>query len=325
MRVIRRRWPARFRPIRILWEQLALPRLLAADRCELLHAPAYVAPLMARVPVVLTLYDLIAFSHGDYCTQSNRLHFRLLVPPSVRKAAVVVVPSRAVRDDLIRLMPGAAGKIRVIPLGLREEFRPVQDPSAFERLRRTYGIAGPFILFVGRTEPKKNLVRLIEAFRLLRQRTVLRHQLVIAGAPSWDEANVVAAVRKHGLNEVVVRTGFVPAGDLPALYSLADLFVFPSLCEGFGLPPLEAMACGTPAMVSDRGALREVAGGAAVLTDPLAPDRMARDLEAVLTDPLPRDPRIAEGLRHARTFTWARTAAATEAAYADAVNGGRRP
>jgi glycosyltransferase involved in cell wall biosynthesis len=222
-------------------------------------------------------------------------------------------------------MPAAAGKIRVVPLGVREDFRVVRDPEALGHLRRKYGLAGPFILFVGRTEPKKNLVRLIEAYHLLRQRTTLPHQLAIAGAPSWDEARVAAAVRERGLSEGVVRLGFVPADDLPALYSLADLFVFPSLCEGFGLPPLEAMACGTPAVVSDRGALPEVAGAAAVVTDPLAPARMAHDMETVLTNRPLREKRIADGLRHARTFTWQQAAAATEEAYAEAVNRSKRP
>lgn len=324
LRIVHSRWPVRFRPIRILWEQLALPPFLAAAPCALLHSPGYVAPLMAPIPVVLTLYDLIAFSHGECCTRSNRWHYRLLVPPSVRKAARVIVPSRAVRDDLIRFMPAAAGKIRVIPLGIREEFRPVSDTATTDHLRRKYGLPGPFILFVGRTEPKKNLIRLIEAYKLLRQRTALRHPLVLAGTPSWDEARVAAAVRESGLTDAVIRTGFVPAEELPALYSMADLFVFPSLCEGFGLPPLEAMACGTPALVSDRGALPEIAGVAAVVTDPLAPDRMARDMERLLTDRVLRDTCIAKGLCHARTFSWAKTAAATEEVYAEAVTG-RRP
>jgi glycosyltransferase involved in cell wall biosynthesis len=325
LRIISSRCPVRFRPIRILWEQFALPSLLAADRCEILHAPGYVAPLMSPVPVVLTIHDMIAFSHGECCTRSNRWHYRLLVPPSIRKAAVVIVPSRAVRDDLVRLMPAAAGKIRVIPPGIREEFRPVRDAVSADRLRRKYGLAGPFILFLGLTEPKKNLVRLIEAYRLLRQGTHLQHQLVIAGAPSWDEHRIAKAVREYGLTSAVIRTGFVPADELPTLYSMADLFVFPSLCEGFGLPPLEAMACGTPVLVSDRGALPEIAGDAAGITDPLAADRMAHDMERVLTDQPLRDKRIADGLRHARTFSWAKSAAATEEAYVEAFNGRRIP
>lgn len=323
MTVVPTRWPVRFRPIRILWEQLALPPLLRASRCDLLHAPGYVAPLMAPVPVVLTVYDLIAFTHGDCCTRSNRLHYRLLVPPSVRKASAIIVPSRSVRDDLTRLMPAATGKIRVIPLGVREEFRPHPDAAVCDRLRRKHSLTGPFILFVGRTEPKKNIVRLIESYGLLKYRTRLPHRLVIAGTPSWDESRVSAAVRKAGLTDAVVRTGFIAADELPALYAMADLFVFPSLCEGFGLPPLEAMACGTPALVSDRGALPEVAGVAATVTDPLAPDRMAGDMEALLTDQALRSERIAAGLRHARTFSWTRTAALTEAVYAETFAGRR--
>lgn len=319
MTVVSTRLPVGFRPLRILWEQLAFPGRLAADGCDLLHAPGYVAPLLARVPVVLTLYDLIAFTHGDCCTRSNRWHYRLLVPPSVRKADAIIVPSCSVRDDLIRLMPAAAGKTRVVPLGIREEFRPDPDEAVHERVGRKHGLAGPFVLFVGRTEPKKNVVRLLEAYRLLRQRTNLRHRLVIAGPASWDEGKVTEAIRRYGLTDEVVRAGFVPPEDLPALYRLADLFVFPSLCEGFGLPPIEAMACGTPAVVSDRGALPETAGSAARVTDPLSPERMARDMEELLTNRLVREQMIADGLRHARFFSWSRAAAATEAVYAAAV------
>jgi glycosyltransferase involved in cell wall biosynthesis len=313
------RWPVRFRPLRILWEQLALPPLLKHGHFDLLHAPGYIAPLLSSVPVVITLYDLIALSHPGLCTRSNRWHYRLLVPLSVRKATRIIVPSQTTRNDLLRFFPAAADKTRVIPLGIGAEFRVLQDEAAGERLRRKHRLPAHFILFVGGLEPKKNLPRLIESYQRLRRHSALPHQLVIAGTPSWDHAAVKRSIRQLGLEDSVILTGFVPPEELPLLYNMADLFVFPSLYEGFGLPPLEAMACGTPVVISDRGALPEIAGTAAVITDPLSPERMAAAMESILTNPALRNELRSKGLAHARNFSWAATAAATEAVYEEAT------
>jgi glycosyltransferase involved in cell wall biosynthesis len=323
MRVRLSHWPVQFRAIRILWEQLVFPALLGRDHMDVLHAPGYVAPLLAPVPVVVTLYDLIALLHPELCTRSNHWHYRMLIPLSVRKAARVIVPSTATREALARWVPSVAGRIRVVPLGIAEPFNVVRDPRAAETLRIKYGVRGPFVLFVGRTEPKKNLVRLVEAYALLRRNGVTSYQLVVAGIPSWDQGAVEQAIRRHGLEGTVVFTGRVPREELPLLYSLAALFVFPSLYEGFGLPPLEAMACGAPVVASDRGALPETTGGAAVLVNPLAPPEIARAMQTVLGDSDLRNDLIARGLRHAQDYSWARTAAATEAVYMEAARGDR--
>ncbi len=322
-RVLATRWPVRYRALRILWQQTAFSAALSRGRFDLLHAPGYVAPVLAPVPVVLTLYDTLALSHPALCTPGNRWHYRLLLPPSVRRAAAVIVPSEVTRRDVERFMPWAADRIRIIPLGIEARFGVLQDEDAAQRLQATYGLTGPYILHVGGLEPKKNLPRLVEAFHLLRQRRDLPHRLVIAGAPSWDRAEVERAIRVSGLGNRVFLPGFVPAELLPALYRGAELFVFPSFYEGFGLPPLEAMACGTPVIVSDRGALPEIAGSAALVVDPLRPAEIAEAMDAVLTRREVRTDLIARGLRHAAGFSWARTAAATEAVYAE-VAAGRR-
>lgn len=311
------RWPVRFRPIRILWQQLALPLAVARGGFDLLHAPGYVAPLLARGPVVLTLYDALALTHPGLCTPGNRWHYRFMVPLSVRRADAVIVPSETTRRDVERVMPWAADRIRVIPLGIENRFNVLHDGGAEQRLQAAYGLSGPYILFVGGLEPKKNVVRLVDAFRLLRQRRDLTHRLVIAGTWSWDRAAVERAIRAAGLEQTVVLPGFVPSDLLPALYRGAELFAFPSLYEGFGLPPLEAMACGTPVIVSNRGALPEIAGPAALVVDPLSAADIAGAMEAALTQRDVRTDLIARGLRHAAGFTWARTAASTEAVYAD--------
>lgn len=318
------RWPVGNRAVRILWEQAVLPVRLRRERIDVLHAPGYVAPVLAPVPVVLTVYDLIAIRHPGLCTRSNAWHYRALLRLSAGKAAAIIVPSAATRDDLARYLPSVAGRIRVIPLGIAARFRSEPDAAARAAVGAKYGIRGPCILFVGRTEPKKNLVRLVESYALLRQSGDISHPLVLAGIPSWDQARVERAVRARGLGGQVIFTGFVPHEELPALYRLADAFVFPSLCEGFGLPPLEAMACGVPVVVSDRGSLPEVTGGAALAVDPLDPGAMAEALRTVLRRPEVRRDLAARGLARAREFTWERAAAATEAVYTEAFEGRRR-
>lgn len=309
------RWPVRLRPMRILWQQTALPVALARGHFDLLHAPGYVAPVLSPAPVVLTLFDVIALRHPDLCTPPNRWHYRAMIPLSVRKARRIIVPSEATRDDVLRLMPHAAGKIDVIPLGIDGRFSVMPDAAARASVREACGGERPFILFVGGLEPKKNVVRLIEAYSLLRQRCAPPHRLVIAGALSWDRLNIEHGIRAAGLQEHVILAGYVPDSWLPALYRAADCFVFPSLYEGFGLPPLEAMACGTPVIVSDRGALPETAGPAALSVDPLRPAEIADAMEAVLSQRDLRADLIARGLRHAAAFNWDRVAEATEAVY----------
>jgi glycosyltransferase involved in cell wall biosynthesis len=219
-------------------------------------------------------------------------------------------------------MPAAAEKIRVVPLGIGREFQVLRDEAAFSRLRIKHKLPTRFILFVGGLEPKKNLPRLIAAYRLLRRDPSVSHALVIAGSPSWDRSAVRRAIHAGGLEDSVILTGFVPPDELPLLYNMADLFVFPSLYEGFGLPPLEAMACGTPVLVSDRGALPETTGNAAMVTDPLVPDRIAAAMKSILTDPALRDGLRARGLARAREFSWSAAAAATEAVYAEVAERG---
>lgn len=314
-RSVRTRVPARMRVLRILWEQLVLPRVLAREQVALLHAPAYVAPIWSPVPVVLTVYDVIALLLPRLCRSSNVPHYRLFLPLSVKRAAGIVVPSEVTRRDLVSQVPAAAGKVRVIPLGLDDAFRAPHDDAAVAAMRATCGLGAPFILCVARQEPKKNIPVLLEAFALLKRETGLPHRLVLVGADAWGTRAVSARIRALGLADAVVRPGFVPADELPLVYAAADLFVFPSLYEGFGLPPLEAMAAGVPVVASTRGALPEVLGDAAVLCDPLDVAGLARSMRRALEDKELRATLRAKGRARAALYTWERCAAATESFY----------
>lgn len=311
-------WPVRFRLLRVLWEQGRLPGALEREGLDLLHAPGYVAPLGARRPVVVTVYDLIALLHPEWCKPSNVLHYRVMLPLSARRAAGIIVPSECTRRDLAARLPGAKAPTRVIPLGVGGEFRAIADKTGLAALRERYGLKGPFVLFVGNIEPKKNLGRLVEAFTELKRGGNIPHRLAIAGRREWAYPAVKRRVQKLGLGGEVTFLGHVSAADLVGLYNLADVFVFPSLYEGFGIPPLEAMACGVPVVASKRGALPETLGEAALFVDPLDPADIARGLREAIANKALRGGLVERGLRRAALFTWHRTVKETEAFYREA-------
>lgn len=318
--------PTRFRPVRLLWEHAILPRLLRREGFDLLHAPGYIAPLTPDVPVVVTLYDVMALRFPQWCKPANRFHYRHLLPRSACGAHGIIVPSRATRNDVLNLLPVSEARLRVIPLGIDEQFQPVRDPARLEQVRQALGLTPPFILFSGGHEPKKNLPGLLRALHRLEADGALRHTLVVVGGKGWPDHAARRVLRDHELSRRVCFTGFVSDRDLVALYTMADLFVFPSLYEGFGLPPLEAMACRTPVVCSNRGALPEVVGDAAVQVDPEAPHALADAIARALRDPGLRADLVKKGTQRAQHFSWPRTARATEAFYREVIHGeGRTP
>jgi glycosyltransferase involved in cell wall biosynthesis len=305
--------------VRIVWQQCVFPVAAAKGGFDLIHAPGYVAPLATGLPVVLTVYDLIALEHPQWCRRSNRLHYRLLLPRSIRKAKRIIVPSAATGRDLVRRFPASGNVIRVIPPGVRQGLQPVREAGALEAVRNRYARGDRYVLFVGNLEPKKNIAGLIRAFHHLKAGGGIAHRLVIAGRRGWKCGDVFTQVRELGLAGEVDFAGFVPLRGLAALYSAADAFVFPSLYEGFGLPVLEAMACGTPVVASDRGALPEVVGDAGLLVDPRRPEDIARALRDVLSGAELRRTMIEKGLKRAGVYSWRKAAGETENVYAEAV------
>ncbi len=307
------------RLLRIAWEQLALPGRLRRDGAALLHAPGYVMPLGSPVPTVVTVYDTQALDHPEWCTPSNRLHYGLLLPRSVRRARRVIVPSSATQADVCRLFPGAAGKVRVVAPGVRLGGGVPRDPARRAEFRRRNGLDEGYILFLGNVEPRKNLPMLIRAFHMARAEGALRQKLVIAGEAGWGQSAVERDVVRLGLAGEVRFWGYVAEPDLSMLYAAADAFVFPSLQEGFGLPVLEAMACGTPVIVSDRGALPEVAGEAAMVVPADRPEAWARALGELVADSERQASLRAKGEARARAFTWDEAARLTETVYREVL------
>ncbi len=322
LQTVRCRIPGRSKGLRMLHQHAVLPRLVAKAGCDILHCPGYLAPMRNRLPVVLTVPDLIAFSHPRLCRPATVLNYRAQLPGAIRRAARIVAPSEFTRRAIGQRFPAAAPRVRTVPLAVDEQFLDDGAPGEGERIRQLYGLPPRFILFVGQIEPKKNLPGLLAAYGELRRLGACDHQLVVVGNRGWEKRELPLLARELGFGDALIMPGFVPRGDLPAFYRAAELFVFPSFCEGFGLPPLEAMACGTPVVVSDGGALPEVVGDAGVVIPRPDAASLAQTICALLKDP-DRLRRLGKaGRLRAANFSWRKHVADTEKIYCEAV--GRR-
>jgi len=307
---------------RIIWQQTALPMYLKAEKVDLFHGPGYVLPAMSRVPGVVTVHDVIALTRPDLCKKSNVMHYRRVVPRSVRRAQLVIVPTNAVARQVAETLGTGEEKIRVIPGGIDSRFRPA-DKLQKDKVRRELDLPGPYILHVGNLEPKKNLTALVRAFFAAKKNKNLPHKLVLAGAPGWKYGPVLRLIGELGLESEVVRPGYLGRDLLPGLYSAADMFVFPSLIEGFGIPPLEAMACGAPVIISKDPALVETAGGAALEVEAEDLAELRKAIEAVAENKDLRARLIEKGRARAAQFSWIETARKTLDVYHEAAHRAR--
>jgi alpha-1,3-rhamnosyl/mannosyltransferase len=304
---------------RIIWEQTRLSAAARREGVELLHGPAYVLPRNWRGPSVVTVHDLLALTHPEWCTRSNVSHYRLTMPPSLRRASRIVATSQTVAAELRRRPEVDADRVRVIPLGVEEQFSPA-PPAEVQRVRGWYEIPGPYLLTVGNLEPKKNLVGLLELFgRLVDE---IPHTLVIAGRTAWGDTRPFRRALEVLPPERVKLLGYVPREALPALYSGADLYLQLSWYEGFGLPPLEAMACGVPVVVSRGGALPEIAGPGAVIVDAADLTETAQAVRRLLGEEATRSRQAQLGQAHAAQFTWARHAQGLDELYREVLGHG---
>lgn len=295
-----------------LRQQWAVPRLLRRLKADLYHSPYYLMPYRPGCPTLLTVHDLIPLLLPRHSTVQARLLFRWTMALALRAAYHVIAVSEATRRDLLRYFHLPHGRVSVIPEAPDPAFHP-RSMAEIEAVRRQYALPESFVLYVGSNKPHKNLVRLIEAWYHLTEYAI-RNTLVIAGPwdPRYPEPRRLA--ERLGLQDIRW-LGPVPEADLPALYSAATVFVFPSLYEGFGLPVLEAMACGTPVACSNVSSLPEVVGEAALTFAPDDHDAIADALTRLLLDADLRADLRERGMQQAARFSWERTAEATIALY----------
>jgi glycosyltransferase involved in cell wall biosynthesis len=305
-----------------LREHISLPLKLRRLGANLLHSPHYVVPLLCSTPSVVTIHDCIHLLFPQYLP--NRMawrYARFMMGHAIRRSVVVLTVSEASRADILRFYPDAdPARLQVVPNAIDEAILEEPDEEEMARVRERYQIRGRFVLYAGNIKPHKNLERLVRAFGMLKRRPAFSDvKLLIIG----DEVNRFASLRRtmeaEGVRQDVRFFGFVPDHTLGALYRLASVFAFPSLYEGFGLPPLEAMACGTPVVTSRISSLPEVVGDAAVLVDPYSVDDIASGLQKTLDDESLRTELIARGRKRAQQFSWQRSARAIHEAYMKAL------
>ena len=315
------------RPARLAFQQVLLPAAAALLRLDVVHSPSFILPLVrGRARHLLTVHDLTfdTLPHVHIPLRRSRA-FRAAVAHSIRRADLVTVPSRSVASVIRARLPDVdAGKLRVVPWGIADEFRP-QSPGAIADVRARLGLPERYLLFVGTIEPRKNLPVLLEAYRRVAAHRTAPPHLVLAGRPGWGVDEVLALARTPALRPLVHIAGYVPQADLPALYTGALLLAYPSLEEGFGFPPLEAMACGVPVLASTGSALSENLGGAAELVSCDDVDGFADAIERLIADADLRRARRQQGFARAAAFRWTETAAQMRSSYSElAAHGDRR-
>ena len=304
-----------WRTPRMVWMQTLAPRLLRRLDPDVVHFTNGMVPVSSPVPTVVTIHDMSLTLYPRYHPPRRVLLNRPFVDLAARRADAIITVSESAKHDICRLYGLPSGRVHVVHEAAAPSFRPIVDPDVLRRVTERYGLADRFILSVGTIEPRKNLPVLIDAFARLRAHGDLPHQLVCAGPYGWLSGDIGERVERLNMSSSVRFTGYVPFGDLPALYSLAEMFVFPSIYEGFGLPVVEAMASGTPVITSHVPALAEVAGGAVQYVDRLDADALGDAMVTLARDRSRRDELRALGLARAHTFSWERAARETLAVY----------
>jgi glycosyltransferase involved in cell wall biosynthesis len=303
-----------------------LAPLVKKEKIDLFFAPFQITPPWLSCPLVVTVHDMMdllypdAFSYHPFpLRHAMKAYFRFNVPRSVGNASMILTVSCSTKKDIVDYFKLPDDKIRVIYNGVESNFKPVDDDNLRHRVKNKYQLPDKFILYLGSIKPYKNLAGTLESFLKFQQKWPESNQvkLVIAGLKHFSLPSVQNLLEKAAVKNKILRIGAVEESDLPVVYNLAELFLFPSIWEGFGFPPLEAMACGTPVIASDRSSLPEVVGEAGILVDPENTDQIADEIHRVLTDESLRKQMIQKGIQQASKFKWDVAAEETLAALKD--------
>jgi len=305
---------------RLMWEQTTFPRLVHRAELDLLHSLHYTKPVRLGCPSVVTIHDMTFFLFPHLHTRSKRIFFPFAIRSSIRRADALIAISESTRQDSIRLLGISPQKIFTTMLGITDEFRVVKDKGLLEKVREKYDLPEAFVLYVGLVEPRKNIPFLIRAYKSLVDEGI-QHNLVIVGRFGWMYHEVFKQIEELGLEDRVQFTGYMPQDDLPMVYNLASLFVYPTKYEGFGFPTLEAMACGTPVVTTAISSLPEIVGNAGILVPPGDEQELTGAMVEVLSDPIFYDQLRTRGLQRSEQFTWERTARETLKVYQQVLGG----
>ncbi len=302
---------------RTLWMQVGARKEFTRDGIDIFWSPEPILPLnlAGTFKTVITLYDLVAVYFRETMKWDNKIIFPLFFRKSLEKAGKIIVVSVTTMDDLLRIIPSLQKKLRLIYCGgAGEQFRPFDRAEARKYVSLRFDVSARYVLDVATLEPRKNLTNLLRAFKILiDSNAVPGCQLLIAGGKGWNNSGIYRTYKELNLMEEKVKfIGYLPnRGDLVRLYAAAEAFVFPSLYEGFGLPPLEAMACGTPVVASDIPIFREILSDAALLVNPHTPESIAEGIQRILTDKALSDNLKQKGLERVKMFSWEKAARQT--------------
>lgn len=303
---------------RILYQQIQMPKLYNSKKYSLVHFLDYMVPLFGvKAKKVVTIHDLSYFIYPEFFTAGSRLIKQLLTGPGIKRADRVICVSENTKKDVQRLF-GAGNKLRVTHLGVEQYgLSSVNNPDngTNHRVLDKYGINGNFILYAGTLEPRKNVEALIRAYKTAVSEHRISHKLVLCGKPGWKYEGIYSQIKDSGLSDNIILTGYVPEDELSCIFKAADAFVYPSLYEGFGLPPLEAMAHGVPIICSDVSSMPEVVGDAALTFPPGDVEMLSRHIIRLLGDDNLRSGLIEKGRCRASMFTWKKTAVDTLKVY----------
>lgn len=287
---------------KFIWDHIALPKALKKDKVDLFFSPYYKKPWSLKCKSIVTVHDLNPL-YSKNSSFWHRIYFKKLLKRSIYSADFVLVVSAYVKEQILELFKPDANKIIVNYNAIDERFCPIENDNFLKTVLAKYGIKSEYIFYVGNLMPHKNIPSLVRAYAGLPDNLKDKYKLVIGGSKRWTYKQLVKLVNKLGLVKNVSFTGFIPENDLVYLYNGAGLFVFPSLYEGFGFPPLEAMACGTPVVASNVSSLPEILGDAGILVDPCKVNDISEAITKVLTESELRDSLVERGLRRVRQFS----------------------
>ena len=308
---------ARYKSLRVFWEQVVLPIMAGRHKIDVLHFPAYVSPVvnLFGTKLVVTIHDMMYRYYPENYPRGQLLYFRYFIPASARRAEMIITVSKNTKKDIIKFLKVPERKVRVTYEAHDKRFSNNLSVSEKNRIKKKYNLPDRFILSVASFNPQKNIDTLVRSFSLIKKTYNLSSQLVLVGMKLSYYSKIISVIEKLKLDKDVLFIGYVSDNDLPYLYSLANIYAFPSFFEGFGLPPLEAMACGCPVVASNATSIPEVVGDAGILIDPHNIEKMAEAIYKVLINDNLRKDLIRKGFERVKQFSWEKTAKETLKVY----------